>query len=446
MEIRRPGALLGVILLASCSITYDPNLVVRHEGSLYTDWQAGPPSQPLPDLQRDADLETCIRYGLRSNPGLRATFERWRAAVERVPQVSTLPDPVFSFAHFVEEIQTRTGPQRNRLGLTQAFPWPGKLRLAGEAAVHEAEASWGKVAATRLSLIRRIKRAWFDYAFLARAIGIDEENLRLLKQLEPIVQRRIQGGAGQEDLLRLQVEIGKLENDLETLQKLGPTIRARLNAELSRPSQAQLQMPVLQEPKAAPVSTEDLAARLERKNPELESLRQEIQRAEKRVDLAGLQGWPDFSVGVDWFDTGDATGTGTPGSGDDPWALRLNMTLPIWRGKYAAARREAAHSREAAGRLLVDRHNSLRADLELRAYELDDAARQIALYRDTLLPRARQSFEVVRASYRAGNASILDVIDAERILLAFEKAYWRASSNWEKSRADLEALCGGEIR
>ncbi len=448
MQRRSSCVVVGALLLSSCALTYDPDLVVEREDRYFghRPLSERSDSAALPDLEEATNLRSCLRYGLQKNPGLRAAFERWRASVERAPQVSTLPDPVFSFAHFVEEVQTRTGPQRNRVGLSQAFPWPGKLRLAGEAAVHRAEALWSKVVATRLALVRRIKRAWFDYAFLARAIGIETANLRLLEQLDPIVQRRIQGGAGQGDLLRLQVEIGKLENDLETLRKLGPTIRARLNAALDRPSDAPMAMPTLREPVTTAVQTEQLATQLERKNPELESLRQEIRRAEKQVDLAALQGLPDFTVGVDWFDTGEALAPGTPGSGDDPVDLRLNMTLPIWRGKYAAARRQAQHSREAAARSLADRQNALRADLELRAYELDDAARQVALYRDTLLPRARQAFEVVRASYRSAGASLLDVIDAQRILLMFEKAYWQASSNWEKSLADLEALCGGEIR
>ena len=441
-------AAAGALLLSSCSLTYDPILAVDREEALYgsTRSRDDDGTRGLPDLRRSADLDACIEYGVRNNAGLRAAFHRWRAAIERVEQASTLPEPVLSFAHYVEEVQTRTGPQRNRIGLTQALPWPGKRRLAGEAASHRADALWSKVEANRLAVVRRIKRAWFDFAFLGRAIRIDTENLRLLKQLEPVVQRRIQGGAGQADLLRLQVEIGKLENDLETLGKLRPTIRARLNAELSRPAEAALPMPDLREPTTSRVDTSELLARLERGNPELASLRHELERSEKRVEAADLQGWPDLSVGVDWFDTGEAINPNTSGSGDDPIVLRLNLSLPIWRGKYSAARREAKHAREAAGRELADRRYTLHADLTLRAYELDDAARQITLYRDTLLPRARQSFEVARAGYRGASASLLDVIDAERVLLAFEKAYWRAASNWQKSLADLEALCGGELR
>ena len=78
-------------------------------------------------------------------------------------------------------------------------------------------------------------------------------------------------------------------------------------------------------------------------------------------------------------------------------------------------------------------------------FKLDDSFRQISLYKDTLLPRARQSYEVSLVSYRAGKISILDLIDSERSLLKFELSYWKANSAYEKSLADLEAICGGAI-
>ena len=397
-------------------------------------------------LDQQSGLVEYLRFGLLQNAGLKAAYQRWRAALERVVQLSTLPDPMLGFAHFIEEVQTRTGPQRNRIGLSQSFPWPGKLALAGESALYEAEAMWAKVHVTRLALERRIKHAWFDFAFLGQAIRIEEENMRLLKQLEPIVQRRIQGGAGQEDLLRLQVEIGKLENALLSLRKFGPTIRARLNAELGRATSAEIPTPELVAPEQLEFVAKELALRVGEANPELLALRQKIVSAGKRVELAKLDTLPDFRIGADWFDTGSAKGPGTSGSGDDPLAVSIQLNIPIRRKKYAAARRQAEHERRAASQLLVDRQNQLHADLELYLYEIDDAARQLVLYRDTLLPRARQAFEVVRAAYRAGRASMLDVIDAERVLLMFEKAYWKAASSWEKSLADLEAICGGEIR
>ena len=191
--------------------------------------------------------------------------------------------------------------------------------------------------------------------------------------------------------------------------------------------------------------TEALLRRAEQLNPELRELAERIRKNESQRQLAGLQRWPDVAVGVDYFETGSALNSATPGSGDDPFGVRVMFNLPIWGGKYGAAEREAEHNISAATHALNDRRATLRADLEQAAFELDDAARQLLLYRETLLPRARETLEVTRAAYRAGTSTVLDLIDIERSLLEFETGYWRACRDHYQSKARLEALIGGKL-
>ena len=85
---------------------------------------------------------SAIRKTVARAAGLRAAFHRWRAAVEKVPQATELPDPVFTYAHYVEDIETRTGPQRQRFSLQQTLPWFGTLSTRGEVAAKQAETLW----------------------------------------------------------------------------------------------------------------------------------------------------------------------------------------------------------------------------------------------------------------------------------------------------------------
>ena len=71
------------------------------------------------EVLADADLGTYVRFGLANSATLRAAFEEWRASVERIDQVSVLPEPRLSYTEFVEEVQTRTGPQERRLGVSR---------------------------------------------------------------------------------------------------------------------------------------------------------------------------------------------------------------------------------------------------------------------------------------------------------------------------------------
>ncbi len=138
-------ALLVAGLTIGCAGT-SPTAATVGRGS--EEWGAAPPgtrSYPrsgperrdradLPSLTHTSTLADYLRYAALNNPGLEAAFERWQAELEKVPQVRALPDPILTYAHFIEEVETRVGPQESKLSLLQKFPWFGKRRLRGEAA------------------------------------------------------------------------------------------------------------------------------------------------------------------------------------------------------------------------------------------------------------------------------------------------------------------------
>ena len=452
-----PGALVGlaILLVSSCSTGIDRNLVVERSRFLYgqddvalsSEIQEGrinASGQRPKELFEDTELESWVRYGLEHNTSLKAAFDRWRSATERVAQVEALPDPIFTFFQFVEDLQTRTGPQKRRYGISQALPWFGKLDLEGQVAAGDSEVLWQQVMQLRLQVEAEIRIAYYEYGYLGEAIRITGENLQLLQQLEPVVQRGIQAGRGQEDLLRLQVEIGKLENDVLSLQRLKPAISARLALAVHWTGEETLPMPRLTEPDLGSVESERLIGQVEQRNPRIRALRESVLRDRKRADLAGLAGAPDFVVGFEYMETGSALNPTTPDSGKDPYGFRLSLNLPIQRSKYSAAEREANLALSATRSSLRELSLRLQSDLANELYRVDDATRQVRLHKDTLLPRARESLTVTRTSYSAGKASLLDLIDSERALLAFETTYWRACRDAWQGRARLDVILGGK--
>jgi len=445
--------LLGLLALGACHAAVDVSFLDQQERRAF-----GPGSSPIAGEQsKEAKEQTgqanppdglaaLLYYGLAHNPGLKARFHEWRAALEKIPQAEALPDPVLGFAHFIEDVQTRTGPQRNRFGLTQSFPWFGTLGARGKLAAKKADVFWQKVLEHRIALTRDIELVYRELEFLEKDILLTHEQLELLKQLEPVVQRQVQLGAAQSGLLRLQVEIGKIEDEERSLIELRPALFRRLSALIHWQSETSLRARAMVEPALERDALDASARQAECCNPELARLRSSLDASSAAEELAGYSGYPSFSVGVDYLETGSALNPGTPGSGDDPWAIRVGMSLPIWRDKYSAERNEARQKLHAAARALDDASNRIRADLEMELYRQGDAVRQVKLYRDSLLPRAREALEVVQVSYRAGKSTVLELIDSERSLLAFERAYWRACSSYLKSGARLRALIGEENR
>ncbi|MCP3919202.1 MAG: TolC family protein [bacterium] len=433
--------------LGACASTYDSDLLERRARSVYRDGARARPQSPTPQLEDTAELAAYLDYGLANSAELRAAFETWLASTERVEQVSTLPEPRFTFGEYVEEVQTRTGPQERRFGISQAFPWPGELGTRARAEDRKAEAAWQRVEAERLRVAAEIEVAFHDYGFLDRELAITRELLELLRGLEPIVQSRIRGGGGQEDLLRLQVEIGRLEDELASVERRRPAASARLASALNlRGGPRVLPFPTLAEPETAPVDTHAAYELALARNPLLHELSEQLAVSREAEDLAGFRRKPSFALSLDVIQTGDARDETVRGSGNDPVVLGLSMSLPVWTSSYAAGEREARHFVRAARARIEAAEVQLLADVESEAFRVDDAARRIGLYRDTLLPRASESLELTLASYRTGGATLLDLIDSERALLEFELSLWRACRDFLQGDARLRALMGGDAR
>ncbi|MFN2287237.1 MAG: TolC family protein, partial [Chromatocurvus sp.] len=403
-----------------------------------------PTSWPMLDEQ--ASIQDYLQYAALNNAGLKAAFNRWKAALERIPQVKSLPDPRFNYTYFVEEVETRVGPQRQKFGLMQTFPWFGKLRLKGDAASEAAAAAGQAYENAKLELFYRVKFAYHEYWYLAQAIAVNKQHLKLVTNIEGVARTRFKTGAAPNSaVIQAQVELGKLDDRLRTLEALREPIVAKLNAALNRPTQLPLPWPRSLPEFTAAFTDEQAMEWLAESSPELRRLEHLVAREEAGIKLARRDYYPDISLGVDYVDTGDALNPELADSGKDPVMAMVSINLPVWYGKYRAADREARLRKAAVEEDREDAEKSLAADLQLALYHFRDAERKVDLYNDTLVPKAEQSLLVVQQGFEAGSTSFISLIDAERLLLEFQLAHQRALADRGQRLAEVEMLTGKEL-
>ncbi len=403
------------------------------------------PAPPPPvELTEESSLPAYLAYAAWHNPGLEAAFNRWRAGLERIPQVTALPDPRLTYRYYVREVETRVGAMRQGVGLTQVFPWVGKLELQGEAAAMEAAALRQRFESARLQLFYTVQDGWWEYYYLGRSIAIVQENLRLVQRVEEVARIRYRTAAAEQpDVIRAQVELGRLEDRLASLRDLQGPLLARLNAALNRPLTAPLPFPSAPPVEPVELSEDRLLAMLSESNPELRALDAETLAARARVRLAEKEYYPDVMLGLDYTQLADSTGGRNPSDdGKDAVVASASINLPIWYDKLAAGVRQAEHNERAAALARAQRTNDLAAALKMALYRFRDAERKISLYRDTLLPKSIEALATAEASFRAGRSDFTDVIDAQRVLLEFELSLARALADRAQRLAELETLVG----
>ena len=445
------AAVLGAALAGGCP---GPTDVAAYDPAALPPAAApsppGPPPGParaLPELTERSGLDDYLAYAALNNPHLAAAFYRWRAAAEVEPQARALPDPRLTYQHYLREVETRVGAQQQAVGIAQTFPWFGKRRLRGEAAAEAAGAARQRYEAAKLELFFRVRQAYYDCYYLGRVLATTEENFRLLKYLENVVRLRYRNQADpQSALLRLQVELGRLQDRLAGLRdRLSPTAAA-LNAALSRPPDAPLPLPASIPAETTDAADAQLLAWQAQASPALRAMQFEVAASRRRIDLARKEYYPDLTLGLTYIDTNASTGGRHPdGDGDDPVIAMLSMNVPIWRAKYDAGVREARAGSRAVRLERAALADALALRLKTTAYRYRDAHREVGLYRDTLLPKARQAYRIAETDFSTGKAGFNDLIDAQRTLLDLQLAHHRAQAERAKALAEIDLLVGRPV-
>jgi cobalt-zinc-cadmium efflux system outer membrane protein len=407
--------------------------------------------QPIERLEinENSTLQDLLAVAALNNPGLKGAYEQWQSALQRIPQVKALPNPQLTFTYFIREVETRVGPQQGKVGLMQMFPWFGKLKLKGSAALEAANAAKQMYDNMKLNMFYRVKEAYYDYYYINRSTAILEENIRLLKHLESVMIEKYRTGmASYSSIIKIQVEVDKLQDHLNSTIEVLEPIKAKLNAALDRPFNALLpvpkEMPMETGKEPLPMSGDHLMELLKKNNPGLKSMDAMASKEQINIKLARKDYFPDFSIGVDYILTGEARMPGAADSGKDPVAAMLSIQLPLWAKKNKAAVREANARYRAVLNQRQEEENNLMARLEMVLFQFRDAERKMALYQKSLLPRAEQALEVIRSAFESGKADFPDFIDSHRTLLEFELAYEEARTHRAQRLAELQMLTGRE--
>ncbi|MCT4534815.1 TolC family protein [Halodesulfovibrio sp.] len=390
-------------------------------------------------------LSSYLQIAAENNGELQAAFSRWKASVQKAPQVSTLPDPQLTYSVYIVPVETRVGPQRMSYGLTQKFPWLGKLDAKEQVALREADVLKAKADSIKTKIFRDVKVAYYELLYLQQAIQLTGEQVELLEFMEATIRSRYSAGnALYSDVLRAQVELDSARNRQLSLKDMVVPLQARVNAVVGRNIDEPVHLSNVVELRLD-VEEEQLSKLLQNKNPELISFDQELARADAQVLLAEKNYYPDLTFGIKSIYTDKARSGNPTQNGNDPVIASVSLNIPLWQDSRDAAVEEGRERRLVAIQAKQGRKDVLLADLELALYRYRDAIRQITLYEESLIPKAEQSVEVILQTYQSGKVDLQEVISAENTYFELYIAQARALTDQAQRIAQLEQLVGTEL-
>jgi outer membrane protein TolC len=349
------------------------------------------------------------------------------------------------------------------VGVSQTLLYPGKLALARSAAEHEAESAAIDVEGARLDVRRELLDAWYELAFLDRALEIVDRNRQTLASLIAASEVRYGSGTGaQQDVLTARVEAARLGEEASALLERQCTARARLNAALSRPSDVPVGAARIPD-RIARAAVGDSAASVRFVSPALGSRAagsplpplEEVQAAAlannaslrsheamiaaqaARVELARRAHLPDFDVSLQY---------GQRDGRRDMISATVSVPLPVQRGRRQAAGVAEAQAGLAAMHAEHEADaNALRAEVARIYGQLEQSRTQLALYVRAILPQGQAALASATAGYQTGRADLRAVLGAQATLFQYETAYHRALADFGQRLAELDRVVGKEV-
>jgi len=392
------------------------------------------PRQPL-------ILSGVIREALDGNPEIQAARQRWAAAAQRIPQARALDDPTVSVQWWNTPESFNLGQAANTIiSLSQKFPFPGKLTLKEEVASRSADITEQALHAKERDLIARVKQTYYDLFLAHKAIQIHHKQIDLLTQFLEIAMAKFRTGTGsQVDVLKAQVELSTLHQQLPVLEQRRETAQAKINTLQNKDPRTPVGLP--EEPRVERF-TKDLDELFQiaaEARPEVKAAGLAVQRNEHARALAHRQYYPDVTVAVQRFQNFQAR---------DGFGAIMGIDLPFafWtKPKYDAGVQEASAGVAAARADLQTQENLTRFQIRDVLAKVRASWEVGVLYRTTVLPQAEESLASARAGYRTGRTDFLNLIEADRALREFQLAYYSALVDWQLRVAELEQVVGRDL-
>ena len=387
-------------------------------------------------------LRELVAIALAQNPAIKSAAARFQSQRARAPQARSLPDPTVSVGWMgnITPFSVQQGDPSSYRGLTvgQDLSFPGKLGLRGKIADREAEASGWDAEQTRRQVISDVKVAYYNYFYYTKAIDITEKDKNLLQKLESIAEARYRVGKGiQQDVLRAQIEVSRIDQKLIVLQQEERTAQVRINTLLYRDPESPLPPPSPVAPAQFDSSLKNLYAMAHANDPVLERDRRMIESSRNAVDLAQKAYEPDFNIAYTYWQRPDMK---------DMHGVMVSINVPVFfRTKQREGVIEASHGLINAKRDLDDRWTTV--DFEIKQqYLTATAARDLMnLYSKAIVPQSSLALESSMSSYEVGKVDFLSMLDNFVYVLDYEVNYYQELSNFEIALSRLEPLINTDL-
>ena len=415
-------------------------------GVLATVWSiaAAEPGNTETNTNGVLTVDQVLRDVLLNNPSLKAARANWEAMKQRVPQARAWEDLRAGFdtiaGRFVSIPPNSFTDQK--LMVEQPVPLSGKNRLRGEAAEAEAMVAFADLHRRELDVVARGRTLFYRLANAYEQLKINQNNSELLERFVEISRAKYEAGSKPEsDVLIAETDLVKLHEARADILRQISDAESQLNVVMNRSAQSPLPRPEKLRPPMLGLELTPLQNLALTNRPELLMARKKTEAAEAKLSAARREWIPDPNLRVEASRYNDASQAASE------VMAGVSINLPWFnRRKYKAAIEEAREMKNAAEYELESARKQTLGLVREALQKVETFHHHVELFRDRVVPLARQNVSATRLAYETDKTGFLNLIDAQRTLQEVEGMYWNHLTEYLSALAELESVVGAEPR
>ncbi|MBF0387800.1 MAG: TolC family protein [Candidatus Omnitrophica bacterium] len=393
-------------------------------------------------------LKDFLEEALKNNPRLKAAQYRAAAARARVGIFRYIPDPELEYEYDkITPAAIGMGGGKVRpmktIAVSQEIPFPTKIFMRQKSAQREANALEQEYKEVERTVIKEVKEAYAKLYLNRRKAAYLKDTLSLMSQFVEVTNKKYAvSKAGQQDVLRAQVEYSRLYNSVVLYEQEARIAGDWLVSLLGRQDGVGIDISDPEPMSDLNLQEADIVALAKKGRPELKSVRERLEKARADSALSKQEFLPDVTLKYKREEVDGKFSRLDQGQ----WAGSIGINVPLWFwGKQLAGVREAQADFAAAQADYAAAENA--AVFEAKsAFARYEAARQLVeVYETGILPQANAAVNTARRAYAAGTMSFTDTIDAMRSLRDLQMEYFAAVAELQVTKADLERMVGGDL-
>ncbi|MGB5986429.1 MAG: TolC family protein [Desulfobacterales bacterium] len=396
----------------------------------------------LPDLE----ILTLLRH-----PGVAAAQKNLSAALEGFSQVTQLDEILRQYSAFTEGVMPGVGPMKGRDPIQMKFPYPGVTALKGQVVNQAVKIAQENLAIARRDAVTEARRAYWNLTFVVKGQAITRETLGLFDHLESVATTRYEAGrTSYQDVVKVRIQRATLTENLQTFTEKRRTVAAMMKALLDLPTATAIGNPRDRQPTIASPGLNKLYAAAREYRQELRRLRAKIGKMERMIEMAETMILPSYSSNLSLYPDGAVNQVGGTAM-QEPFATTVRADtgagLPRmpWYGSQDAYLRETRQKLAALGAELRQKEAATDAMVRQAWFQMDQARREVALYRNTIVDLSQTSLDVSTRGYETGGVSFADVIGAYSQWLKTRLALARKTRDLGIAGAALEQVVGASL-